>query len=127
MACGQLPGKLKPALPPEHDIHQDNLRPQLRCPAQRLSRGRGNADDAQASVIDMRADGCDGALTLSISDDGIGGADPSRGSGIIGLKDRVEALGGTISVLSPPGHGTILHVQLPADPMAVPTLPGGTL
>ena len=58
--------------------------------------------------------------------DGVGGADPSRGSGIIGLKDRVEALGGTISVLSPPGHGTALHVQLPADPMAVPTLPGGT-
>jgi signal transduction histidine kinase len=83
------------------------------------------AKHAQASVIDMRADGCDGTLTLSISDDGIGGADPSRGSGIIGLKDRVEALGGTISVLSPPGHGTALHVQLPADPMAVPTLPGG--
>ena len=47
-----------------------------------------------------------------------------RGSGIIGLKDRVEALGGTISVLSPPGHGTALHIQLPADPMAVPALPG---
>jgi signal transduction histidine kinase len=78
---------------------------------------------AQASVIDMRVDGCDGALTFSISDDGIGGADPSGGSGIIGLKDRVEALGGTISVLSPPGHGTTLRVQLPADPMAVPTLP----
>ena len=81
---------------------------------------------AQASVICMRADGCDGALILSISDDGVGGADPNRGSGIIGLKDRVEALGGTISVLSPPGHGTALHVQLPADPMAMPTLPGGT-
>ena len=84
------------------------------------------AKHAQATVIDMRVDGCDGALTLSISDDGIGGADPNRGSGIIGLKDRVEALGGTISVLSPPGHGTALHVQLPADPMAVPTLLGGT-
>jgi signal transduction histidine kinase len=83
------------------------------------------AKHAQATVIDMRADGCDGALILSISDDGIGGADPARGSGIIGLKDRVEALGGTISVLSPPGHGTALHVQLPADPMAMPTLPGG--
>ena len=84
------------------------------------------AKHAQASVIDMRADGCDGALTLTISDDGRGGADPSRGSGIIGLKDRVEALGGTISVLSPPGRGTALHVHLPADPMAVPTLPGAT-
>jgi len=79
---------------------------------------------AQASVIDMRVDGCDGVLTLSISDDGVGGADPSRGSGLIGLKDRVEALGGTISVQSPPGHGTTLHVQLPADPMAVPAPPG---
>ena len=84
------------------------------------------AKHARASVIDMRADGCDGALILSISDDGIGGADPSRGSGIIGLKDRVEALGGTISVLSPPGRGTALHVRLPADPMAAPALPGGT-
>jgi signal transduction histidine kinase len=81
---------------------------------------------AQASVIDMRADSCDGALTLSIRDDGRGGADPSRGSGLIGLTDRVAALGGTISVLSPPGRGTTLHVQLPADPMAVPALLGGT-
>jgi signal transduction histidine kinase len=84
------------------------------------------AKHAQATFIDMRADACNGALTLSINDDGIGGADPSRGSGIIGLKDRVEALGGTISVLSPPGHGTALHVRLPADPVAGPTLPGGT-
>jgi signal transduction histidine kinase len=75
----------------------------------------------------MRVDGCDGTLTLSVSDDGVGGADPRRGSGIIGLKDRVEALGGTILVLSPRGQGTTLHVQLPADPMAAPTLPGGTL
>jgi signal transduction histidine kinase len=81
------------------------------------------AKHAQASVITMRVDGCDGALTLSIRDDGIGGADPSRGSGIIGLKDRVEALGGTISVLSPPGHGTTLHVHLPAVPSTAPTPP----
>ena len=81
---------------------------------------------AQASVIDVCVDVRDGALTLSISDDGVGGADPSRGSGIIGLRDRVEALGGTILVLSPPGQGTTLHVQFPADPMAAPTLPGGT-
>jgi signal transduction histidine kinase len=84
------------------------------------------AKHAQASVIDVCLDAHDGALTLSISDDGVGGADPSRGSGIIGLRDRVEALGGTILVLSPSGQGTTLHVQLPADPMAAPTLPGGT-
>ena len=84
------------------------------------------AKHARASVITMRADGCDGALILSISDDGVGGADPGRGSGIIGLNDRVEALGGTISMLSPPGHGTALHVQLPANPVVVPALPGRT-
>ena len=82
------------------------------------------AKHARASVIDMRADGRNGALTLSIRDDGIGGADPGRGSGIIGLKDRAEALGGTILVLSPPGRGTTLQVRLPADPMAVPARPG---
>jgi len=73
---------------------------------------------AQASLIELRLDCHDGALTLSIHDDGIGGADPSRGSGIIGLTDRAEALGGKISVVSPPGGGTTLHLQLPADPSA---------
>jgi signal transduction histidine kinase len=83
------------------------------------------AKHAQASVIDLRVQGDDSALTLSIRDDGIGGADPSRGTGITGLKDRVEALGGTISVLSPPGHGTTLHVRLPAGPSAVARADGG--
>jgi signal transduction histidine kinase len=78
------------------------------------------AKHAQATVIAIRLDGSDGALTLSITDDGIGGADPGRGSGIIGLKDRVEALGGTISVLSPPGHGTTLHIQIPGHSTVTP-------
>jgi PAS domain S-box-containing protein len=57
-------------------------------------------------------------LCLSVVDDGVGGADPSGGSGLIGLKDRVEALGGTIDVASPPGGGTRLDVEIPllADP-----------
>ena len=76
------------------------------------------AKHAQASVISLRVRGDDSALTLSVRDDGIGGADPGRGSGITGLQDRVEALGGTISVRSPPGHGTTLHVRLPARPDA---------
>jgi signal transduction histidine kinase len=74
------------------------------------------AKHAHASAIDMRACVDDGALTVRIRDDGVGGADPARGSGIIGLKDRVEALGGTLSVVSPPGRGTTVDVRLPAAP-----------
>jgi len=54
-----------------------------------------------------------GRLEIMISDDGRGGADPSRGSGLIGLTDRVEALGGTIRVSSPAGAGTQIAVALP--------------
>jgi signal transduction histidine kinase len=52
-------------------------------------------------------------LQVSIRDDGLGGADPARGSGLIGLTDRVQALGGTLTVLSPPGQGTTVRVELP--------------
>ncbi|MEO3867898.1 DUF4118 domain-containing protein [Nonomuraea sp. B12E4] len=54
-----------------------------------------------------------GALRLSIRDDGVGGADPSRGTGLIGLTDRVEALGGTLDISSPAGGGTMLLVRIP--------------
>jgi signal transduction histidine kinase len=60
-----------------------------------------------------------GSLLLSIRDDGVGGADPTRGSGLVGLTDRVEALGGTIDIDSAPGEGTSLVVTLPhgVEPM----------
>jgi signal transduction histidine kinase len=73
---------------------------------------------AEASILELGVASGDGYLALSIRDDGVGGADPSRGSGLIGLTDRVEALGGTISVVSPPGGGTALHVLLPLAPDA---------
>jgi signal transduction histidine kinase len=57
----------------------------------------------------------DGVLRLSIRDNGSGGADPTRGSGLIGLTDRVDALGGTIEVASPVGEGTTLLVTLPIE------------
>ena len=55
----------------------------------------------------------DDSLRLSIRDDGVGGADPARGSGLIGLRDRAEALGGSLEVSGPPGEGTLVLVQLP--------------
>jgi PAS domain S-box-containing protein len=71
------------------------------------------AKHAQASVVEVRARTSDGVLELAIDDDGVGGADPARGSGLIGLTDRVAALGGTIAITSPPGGGTSLRVDLP--------------
>jgi signal transduction histidine kinase len=56
-----------------------------------------------------------GFLCLSVRDDGVGGADP-EGSGLIGLRDRVEALGGSIEVSSRPGEGTLIQVALPVGP-----------
>ncbi len=72
------------------------------------------AKHARASMVRVRAGIRDGTLELLIRDDGTGGADPSRGSGLIGLTDRVEALGGTISISSPAGAGTQITVSLPA-------------
>jgi signal transduction histidine kinase len=65
---------------------------------------------AAAAVVNVRA--IDGVVRVSVSDDGVGGADPSRGSGLVGLRDRVDTLGGTLTLSSPPS-GTSLVVQLP--------------
>jgi signal transduction histidine kinase len=58
----------------------------------------------------------DGTLRVRVSDEGVGGAEPRRGSGLIGLRDRVEAVGGSIDVISPAGQGTTIHVSLPLHP-----------
>jgi len=73
------------------------------------------AKHAQASVVHIavKADGT--AAELWVRDDGVGGADSSRGSGLIGLRDRAEALGGTMDITSVTGAGTSLHVHLPID------------
>jgi signal transduction histidine kinase len=73
------------------------------------------AKHARASVVRVAVDVHDGVLELSVRDDGSGGADPVRGSGLIGLTDRVDALGGTIDVASPAGRGTTLRVTLPLE------------
>jgi signal transduction histidine kinase len=70
---------------------------------------------ANASVAHVDLDVRDGALRLSIRDDGVGGADATGGSGIVGLIDRVEALGGTIALRSPPGGGTSIALELPVE------------
>jgi PAS domain S-box-containing protein len=73
------------------------------------------AKHAHASAVHVAVEARDGVLELSIRDDGSGGADPKGGSGLIGLTDRVDALGGTIEVVSPVGEGTTLLVALPIE------------
>jgi PAS domain S-box-containing protein len=70
---------------------------------------------ARASRIAVALAPRNGSLFLSIRDDGVGGADPRNGSGLVGLTDRVDALGGTIDIESTPGEGTSLVVTLPLD------------
>ncbi|GAB3842888.1 sensor histidine kinase [Dactylosporangium cerinum] len=76
---------------------------------------------AQASAVDVnvditvdRATGRE-VLVVSVRDDGVGGADPALGSGLVGLTDRVEALGGHLRLSSPAGRGTSLFATLPTD------------
>ena len=68
---------------------------------------------ANQAVVTVNAD--DRRLQVEICDDGIGGADPQRGSGLVGLSDRVEALGGTLQLTSPTGGGTTLLILLPVE------------
>jgi signal transduction histidine kinase len=68
---------------------------------------------ARASVVRVGVEQLDGTLHLAIRDDGAGGADPARGSGLLGLRDRVQAVGGSIVVESPVGAGTTVLVSLP--------------
>jgi signal transduction histidine kinase len=73
------------------------------------------AKHAQASLVQVVVEARDGTLDLSIRDDGSGGADPTHGSGLVGLADRLDAIGGTIQVVSPVGEGTTLLVKLPYE------------
>jgi signal transduction histidine kinase len=74
-----------------------------------------SAKHAQASVVFLSAHIVDRRLHLTVRDDGIGGADPTSGSGLIGLTDRVQALGGTMTLRSLRGDGTTLTVELPIN------------
>jgi signal transduction histidine kinase len=71
------------------------------------------AKHAHGSEASVRAETKDGVLCLSIDDNGIGGADLCKGSGLVGLNDRVEAFGGHMVVHSPPGGGTSISVSIP--------------
>jgi len=73
------------------------------------------AKHARASVVEVCAEATNTHLRLVIRDDGIGGAARGKGSGLTGLIDRVEALGGKITIQSQPGSGTSLLVNIPTE------------
>ena len=68
---------------------------------------------ARATVVNLDLEPEDAGIKLSIRDDGVGGAVLGDGSGLIGVRDRVEAVGGSVEIDSPAGEGTSLLVRIP--------------
>jgi signal transduction histidine kinase len=104
------------AIPVELDVRvESRLAPPVEVAAYyTVAEALANATKhARASVVRVEAAVRGDRLHVSVRDDGVGGADPARGSGLIGLTDRIEALEGRITVASPPGLGTSLQVELP--------------
>ena len=97
------------------DLEEQQLRPQVEAAAYFVtSEALANiAKYAQASAasVDVALD--EGHLLLRVRDDGVGGADPEQGSGLKGLRDRVDALDGKLELDSPSGVGTTLTVEIP--------------
>jgi signal transduction histidine kinase len=70
---------------------------------------------AEASAVEIRVTRQNGRAVVEVADDGVGGADPARGSGLSGLVDRVEALDGVLKVESEPGAGTRIRAEFPCE------------
>jgi signal transduction histidine kinase len=70
---------------------------------------------ARATRATVDVERSNGIARVVVSDDGVGGAEPVLGSGLSGLADRVEALGGRLQIESPPGRGTKLTGEIPCD------------
>jgi signal transduction histidine kinase len=83
------------------------------CAAELLANA---AKHSHATLVTIRAAGRDGMLVLTVGDDGVGGADPARGSGLSGLAQRVRTVDGGLQVASPPGGPTRITVRLPLRP-----------
>jgi signal transduction histidine kinase len=104
-------------LPIEFDVHVERRLPEpIEIAAYYVvSEALTNATKhAHASVVHVELDARDTTVRLAVRDDGIGGAD-RHGSGLLGLSDRIEALGGTLQVTSPAGKGTKLTIEIPLE------------
>jgi signal transduction histidine kinase len=108
---------VRAGMPVELEISVGRLAPALEAAVYFLcSEALANtAKHAEATSMTIRVSQSSGRLLVALADDGVGGADPGRGSGLRGLADRVEALGGQLSVRSPVGGGTRLDAAIPVD------------
>ncbi len=116
------------AVPVQLDIHVDGRLPEPVETAAyyTVSEALTNAaKHARATAADIQVTESDGILHLHVHDNGRGGAAFSHGSGLIGLKDRAEALGGRLLLQSPPGAGTTLEITLPLREPGEPSLLAG--
>jgi signal transduction histidine kinase len=83
------------------------------CAAELLANA---AKHSHARLVTIQAVGRHGMLALTVGDDGVGGADPARGSGLSGLAQRVRTVDGRLEIASPPGGPTRITVRLPLRP-----------
>jgi len=114
------------AVPVSLDIHVDRRLPDAveiaayYAVAEALTNA---AKHARATSADVKVAESDGVLHMRVRDDGRGGAAFNRGSGLVGLRDRAEALGGHLQLRSPRGAGTTLEIELPLQPIGPELLP----
>jgi signal transduction histidine kinase len=113
-ALGELP--LRTSVPLELDVSiGERLPVQVEAAAYYVvSEALANVTKyARATAVRVRVDRVDSGAVVEVADDGVGGADGSRGSGLRGLADRVEALGGRFAIVSPAGRGTVVRAEIP--------------
>jgi signal transduction histidine kinase len=113
-ALGELP--LRTPVPLELEVSiGERLPVQVEAAAYYvISEALANATKyARATAVRVRVNRVDGRALVEVADDGVGGADGSRGSGLRGLADRVEALGGRFALVSPVGRGTVVRAEIP--------------
>ena len=103
--------------PVELDVAPDRFRSAVEAAAYfMVAEALANtARHAEATAVSVEASCARGWLAIEVADDGIGGADPDGGTGLQGLRDRVEALGGELQIMSPTGGGTTLKARLPCE------------
>jgi signal transduction histidine kinase len=105
-------------LPVELDLHAPRRLPERVEVAAYFAVSEALANAAthgHATFVSVEVQFQDPSLHLTIRDDGVGGADHSNGSGLVGLSDRIEVLGGTLQLTSPQGAGTTLQIEIPLE------------